>query len=86
MALEGVRTRIDPLEAPGRVIQEVVQGSQTETIETKVWGGNDGKAGVSVRHTIISDSLTREEMAAISRRFAVEHYRLTYSLFLEGGK
>lgn len=62
--------------------QEPAEGSQTETVETKVWGGTDGKAGVSVGHTIISDSMSREELAAVSRRFVVEHYRLTYAAFL----
>lgn len=74
------------LETGKPLAQETVRGSQTETVETKVWGGNDGKAGVSVGHTVVSDSLSREEMAAISRRFVVEHYRLTYTLFLEGDK
>lgn len=72
------------LETGGQPRQEPIEGTQTETVETKVWGGET--PGVSVVHTITSNNMTREEMAAISRRFVVEHYRLTYALFLEGAK
>jgi hypothetical protein len=87
---EGRRTHVVSETGDGKEVKQTVEEVEavhdSETVETKIWENNKGEWGVSCGHHItFGPHLSRLDMADISRRLVVLHYRLTRDAFMEAG-